>query len=163
MGSQKNLPNGQSMRSELIDPTLSVNQTGDQKGHEAAYEMGDQRGHLYKLNKSKEKKNIKDTDNLFNAKENESLKTSSKKKAYGEFRTVRLTDEEMDKLKEQFPHDYKKWIKRLDMGKVMMGYKYQSDYAAILKWHLNDQDQERDKSFQELMDETLTVSDGWQN
>lgn len=167
MGSQKNDKNNELKGFDLIQPVLSGDQRGDQDGHERAYELGHQRDHLYKLNKSKANEKLKDTHtaDFFKQKENEAFKesTSSKKKVYGEFGTVRLTDEEIDKLKEQFPHDYENWIKRLDMGKVMMGYKYQSDYAAILKWHLNDQEQERNKSFQELMDETLIVSDSWQN
>ena len=59
---------------------------------------------------------------------------NDKKHIYGEFKNVKLTDEEYQKLKDKFNNDAEKWIKTVDEGIEYKGYKYKSHYMAILKW-----------------------------
>jgi len=57
------------------------------------------------------------------------------KKKYGEFKNVLLTDDEKEKLIAKFgTKGAKHWVKTLDEGIEMKGYKYKSHYLAILKW-----------------------------
>jgi hypothetical protein len=55
--------------------------------------------------------------------------------AYGMFCNVRLTPVELQRLYERFGIDTARaWIETLSEGKAAHGYKYKSDYAAILVW-----------------------------
>ena len=56
-----------------------------------------------------------------------------KKHKYGEYNHVLLTDEEYDKLMNEYPN-HKEIIKYLDEAIEMKGYKYKSHYLAIKKW-----------------------------
>jgi len=63
------------------------------------------------------------------------------KHIYGEFKNVRLKDEELQKLKDKFGDaKAKEWIKIMDEGIETKGYKYTSHYLAILKWAKNAED-----------------------
>jgi len=57
-----------------------------------------------------------------------------KKNAHGEFKKVKLTNDELNKLKEEFPKHYEIIIKYLDEYKEMKGTTYKNDYIAIKKW-----------------------------
>lgn len=63
----------------------------------------------------------------------------TKKHKYGEFKNVLLTDEEYAKLQERFPTDYEAKIETLSKGKERKGYKYKSDYLAVIDWAERDQ------------------------
>lgn len=56
------------------------------------------------------------------------------KNKYGEFENVFLTDEELSKLKEKFPRDWKDRIENLSIYLQSKGKKYKSHYATILSW-----------------------------
>lgn len=64
---------------------------------------------------------------------------ATKKHKYGEFKNVLLTDEEYEKLKARFPTDYDAKIETLSKGKERKGYKYKSDYLAVIDWAERDQ------------------------
>lgn len=59
------------------------------------------------------------------------------KQKYGSFENVMLTDKELAKLREKFS-DADDKIEIFSQAKEAKGYKYKSDYAAILKWHWDD-------------------------
>ena len=67
-------------------------------------------------------------------------KPKKTKHIYGEFKNVRLTDDEVAKLKEQFPHDWVQRIEDLSEGIARKGYKYKSHYLAILNWAKRDKE-----------------------
>jgi hypothetical protein len=60
------------------------------------------------------------------------------KHQHGEFKNVLLTDEELKKLQDKFPADWKRRIDDLSFGIKSKGYKYSSHYATILAWDRND-------------------------
>jgi len=60
------------------------------------------------------------------------------KRKHGEFQTVKLSDEELLKIKEKFPKDFEKRIKDLDIYLAQKGDKYKSHYATLLKWADNE-------------------------
>ena len=64
--------------------------------------------------------------------------TKPTKHKYGEFRNVLLTDDEVVKLQEKFPHDWTQRIENLSEGIARKGYKYKSHYLAILNWAKKD-------------------------
>ena len=73
------------------------------------------------------------------------------KHIYGEHKNVRLTDEEVEKLKVKFPHDWSHRIENLSEGIARKGYKYQSHYLAILNWAKRD-GEKREKSNNPFLD-----------
>ena len=69
------------------------------------------------------------------------------KRAYGEFKNVKLTEEEENKLKERFPNAYKDYIERLSAYIAQSGKRYKSHYATILNWSRKDnQEQHKPKN-----------------
>jgi hypothetical protein len=53
---------------------------------------------------------------------------------------VRLTDEELEKLKKKFPYDYNKRIDDLSIYISSKGDKYKSHYSTILSWSRKNND-----------------------
>ena len=60
------------------------------------------------------------------------------KHKYGEYNNVLLTDEELDKLKEEYP-DWEERIERLSSYVASTGKTYKSHYATIRNWARKDQ------------------------
>lgn len=66
---------------------------------------------------------------------------------YGEYDNVLLSDDEMEKLKKEFPGDWEERIERLSEGIASKGYSYRSHLATIRSWARRDQQkQEQGKS-----------------
>lgn len=61
-----------------------------------------------------------------------------KKKKFGEFSNVLLTEQEFEKLKEKFPHDYLQRIERVSGYVASTGKSYKSHYATIINWSKKD-------------------------
>ncbi len=75
-------------------------------------------------------------------KRREEKKEKEPKHKYGEYHHVLLTDKEFEKLEDAvINREY--WIKQLDDGIEMKGYKYKSHYLAILSWYRNDEDKKK--------------------
>lgn len=65
---------------------------------------------------------------------------------YGEFQNVKLTDEEKNKLLEEFGNDgFNQIVKILDTYKGSTGRKYKSDYIAIRNWVIDRYKQDMKK------------------
>ena len=64
-------------------------------------------------------------------------KAKPTKHKYGEYANVLLTDEELDKLKAEFP-DWAERIERLSSYVASTGKSYKSHYATIRNWARND-------------------------
>lgn len=62
---------------------------------------------------------------------------------YGLYEKVLLTDEDYEKLKEEFPHDYSERIARLDEYIASTGKKYKNHLATIRSWARKDKPQGR--------------------
>lgn len=60
------------------------------------------------------------------------------KHKYGEYKNVLLTDEELAKLRQQFPLDLPARIERLSEYVASTGKKYKSHYATIRSWASRD-------------------------
>ena len=89
-----------------------------------------------------DKDNDNDNDND-KAKENANVydyekRKKAKRHKYGEYKNVLLSDNEIEKLKETFPFDYKEKIEYMSAAIEMKGYKYKNHYLALLKWATND-------------------------
>lgn len=57
---------------------------------------------------------------------------------YGLYENVLLTDEDYEKLQEEFPHDYSDRIERLSEYIASTGKKYKNHLATIRNWARND-------------------------
>ena len=66
------------------------------------------------------------------------------KHKYGEYKNVLLTDEELDKLKNEFP-DYEQKIENLSSYIESKGAKYKSHLATIRNWSKKDEQKKPDK------------------
>ena len=53
---------------------------------------------------------------------------------YGAYKNVLLSDEELDKLKQEFPRDYQSWIERLSEYIASTGKSYKNHLATIRSW-----------------------------
>ena len=62
----------------------------------------------------------------------------SEVKELGEFGNVRLTMEEINKLKESYPSYWTNYIERLSTHKESTGKEYASDYATLVGWLRED-------------------------
>ena len=62
---------------------------------------------------------------------------------YGEYNNVLLTDDELEKLKAEYP-DYKDWIERLSSYIASSGKSYKSHYATIRNWARSEKTSKQD-------------------
>ena len=81
---------------------------------------------------------------------NENTKPETPKKPtrhkYGTYKNVFLTDEDMEKLKTEFPDDYKNRIERLSEYIASSGKTYKNHLATIRVWAKKDKECERLKN-----------------
>ena len=103
---------------------ITINKYNDyQKQDKQRANKGQSKGNIKENKEEKEINNIKEKIN--------------KKEKYGQFENVLLTDDEYQKLKEQFV-DYEEKIENLSGYIASKGDKYKSHYATILNWARQD-------------------------
>ena len=85
-----------------------------------------------------ENKNNKNNENDFNNSDNKKL-TRHK---YGIYKNVLLTDEDMEKLKSEFPDDWRNRIERLSEYIASSGKTYKNHLATIRVWAKKDKERE---------------------
>ena len=83
---------------------------------------------------------------------NKLLLLKKKKETYGTFNNVKLTDEEYQKLKENFD-DYEEKIENMSYYLQSKGDKYKSHYATILNWARNENKQPKKKTHEQEIEE----------
>lgn len=66
--------------------------------------------------------------------------SAPQKHKYGEYKNVLLTDEEYEKLKDEFPNDYEERIERLSSYIASKGAKYKNHLATIRNWARKDRE-----------------------
>lgn len=65
---------------------------------------------------------------------------------YGSYNNVLLTDEDMDKLKDEFPHDWEQRIDRLSEYIASTGKSYKNHLATIRSWARKDRQTDQKSS-----------------
>ena len=99
-----------------------------------------------------ENKNNKNNENDFNNSDN---KKPTRHK-YGTYKNVLLTDEDMEKLKTEFPDDWRNRIERLSEYIASSGKTYKNHLATIRVWAKKDKERETlkngDKNIKWCMD-----------
>lgn len=85
----------------------------------------------------------KDSLELEQGKDIDSTNTAKKpvRHKYGEYKNVLLTDEDMEKLKNEFPTDYQERIERLSGYIASTGKSYKNHLATIRNWARKDKEQ----------------------
>ena len=68
----------------------------------------------------------------------EQTKIKPSRHAYGQYQNVLLTDEQLAKLKSEFPSDWQDWIERVSEYCSMKGKTYKNYLAAIRNWYKRD-------------------------
>lgn len=110
----------------LIIPQLEANNKRYINGLKGGAPKGNQNA-----TKKQPKNNQKITKKQSNENDNENVNENNKKKSYGEFNNVLLTDEEYAKLEKSNLLPY---IEKLSSYIASKGKKYKSHYATILNW-----------------------------
>lgn len=67
-------------------------------------------------------------------------KSAPQKHKYGEYKNVLLTDDQLTKLKAEFPRDWESRIERLSEYIETKGAKYKNHYATIKSWARRDKE-----------------------
>lgn len=62
----------------------------------------------------------------------------AEKNRLGQFQNVELSKDEIQKLKEFYPSCWSTYIEKLSVHKESTGRKYESDYATIIGWLIDD-------------------------
>lgn len=63
-----------------------------------------------------------------------------KKKKYGTYKNVLLSDKELETLKAEFPDNWESWIEKVSAKVEAKGYKYKSFLAVIREWDKTDRE-----------------------
>lgn len=84
------------------------------------------------------------------------IKKKSSKHKHGEYQNILLTDEELEKLKNEYPN-YEEAIEYLDEYIEMTGKKYKSHYLAMKKWVFSALEERQRKSQSNQRKFTKTV------
>ena len=84
-----------------------------------------------------EKETETDTD-TYNEKEREK-ESAHVRKAYGIYNNVRLTDAEMQSLRDNYPDEYEQMIENLSEYMKCKGKFYSDHYATLMKWKREDE------------------------
>lgn len=71
---------------------------------------------------------------------------------YGLYKNVLLSDEDMEKLQNEFPHDYTDRIERLSEYMSSTGKKYKNHLATIRSWARKNTSQTKEKSSNPFLD-----------
>ena len=94
--------------------------------------------------KEKNKNNIKENINTKESANATAKANRIQKHKYGEYKNVLLTDEELEKIKDEYP-DWQKRIENLSNYIASTGKSYKSHYATIRNWARRDQTQQQAK------------------
>lgn len=69
---------------------------------------------------------------------------------YGEYQNVLLSDQDMDKLKAEFPNDWQERIERLSVYVASTGKTYKNHLATIRNWARKDKTQPKPQNYQQI-------------
>lgn len=81
---------------------------------------------------------IKNIKNIKNIKKESKESAPPQKHKHGEYKNVLLTNEEFEKLKAEYPTDYKDRIENLSSYLASKNVSYKSHYAVIRRWARED-------------------------
>ena len=77
-------------------------------------------------------------------------KDKNNKHKYGEYKNVLLSDEDMEKLKTEFPTDYEERIERLSSYMASKGTSYKNHLATIRNWARKETPQTKGREYKEF-------------
>ena len=97
--------------------------------------------------------------------ESEPPKKKPTKHKYGEYKNVLLSDEEMDKLKDEFPGEWDERIERLSEYMASTGKSYKNHLATIRNWAKKDKTQQtvqhRKQTKAEELNDFYAMASAW--
>ncbi len=86
-------------------------------------------------------------------------KPAPQKHKYGEYKNVLLTDEQLAKLKTEFPRDWADRIDRLSEYMETKGAKYKNHYATIKSWARRDKERAEAKRPEQTRETSYDISE----
>lgn len=66
-----------------------------------------------------------------------------KRKKYGKYKNVLLSESELDTLKSEFPDNWQSWIEEVSEGVAKSGKKYKNFLAVIRNWERRDAEKQK--------------------
>lgn len=66
-----------------------------------------------------------------------------KRRKYGKYKNVLLSEGELDTLKSEFPDDWQSWIEEVSEGVAKSGKKYKNFLAVIRNWARRDAEKKK--------------------
>lgn len=66
-----------------------------------------------------------------------------KRKKYGKYKNVLLSESELDTLKDEFPETWQAWIEEVSEGVAKSGKKYKNFLAVIRNWARRDAEKQK--------------------
>lgn len=79
-------------------------------------------------------------------KERDIRETPTQKHKHGKYNNVLLTDEELQKLKEEFPSNWQEWIDRVSEYSASSGKTYKNNLATIRNWARRDAEKVKEQN-----------------
>ena len=89
--------------------------------------------------------NNENNENNENKKEKENIKEKEPRHKYGEYQNILLTDEQLEKLKQEFPDDWQKRIDNCSAYCKSTGKTYKDYLATIRNWARKEHNQNNQK------------------
>ena len=80
-----------------------------------------------------------------NVNESDGAKAPRTRHKYGQYENVLLTDEELEKLKKEFPFDWEERIERVSSYVAATGKKYKNFLATIRNWANRDKEKQKEE------------------
>lgn len=66
-----------------------------------------------------------------------------KRKKYGKYKNVLLSESELDTLKDEFPETWQSWIEEVSEGVAKSGKKYKNFLAVIRNWARREEEKKK--------------------
>lgn len=66
-----------------------------------------------------------------------------KRKKYGKYKNVLLSESELDTLKDEFPETWQSWIEEVSEGVAKSGKKYKNFVAVIRNWARREEEKKK--------------------
>lgn len=86
-------------------------------------------------------------------------KSAPQKHKYGEYKNVLLTDDQLAKLKAEFPRDWENRLDRLSEYMETKGAKYKNHYATIKSWARRDKERAEAKRPEQTRETSYDISE----
>jgi hypothetical protein len=134
--------------------------TEEASGNQLATNWQPSDNQLVPQNNINKNKRTKDKENKGNINKDIDEIPASNRHKYGTYKNVLLSDEEINKLKTEFPCDWEEWIEKVSEYVAIKGKGYSNYLATIRKWARKEKGTgDKSKTTQSLAEIADEISD----